>query len=299
METEHVKAFIRIAQHGSFSEAARSLSIAQPALSRQVKQMERELGFALFDREKRPIALTPAGKEFLLSAQNFVNQMETLMLQYSADAQELAGKLLVVSSTIPGEFLAPTLLAQFATRHPKVRPNLRQTDSANAADDLLAQKAEVGFLGTWTDNKALHLIPVATDEIILVVPDTHPFAKHPSIQLAELAGQPMIEREEGSGTRRSLLRLLKTQEVQLPQNEVVMTMGTTHAQLAAIEAGIGIGFLSNLALRDRANRNVVGIRIEGLELSRTLYLAHAQTPLSAVAKAFISFVAEGYDNILS
>jgi DNA-binding transcriptional LysR family regulator len=292
MDTDHVKAFIRTAQFGSFSEAAKSLNLAQPALSRQIQNLERELGITLIDREKRPIGLTKAGKEFLVSAQSFFNEIETTILRHKIGEQELAGSLGVVSSSIPGEFLAPPLLAQFATNHPRVRPSLRLMDSTSAADDLLAHRAEVAFLGMKIDHKALHLIPITTDEIILVVPATHPFSSRSSIKLAELVGQPMIEREEGSGSRQSLIRRLGEQGEQLPEYEAVMVMGTSQAQLAAIEAGVGIGFLSSLALRDRKNRSVVALKIEGLELSRTLYLAHKQTTLSTVAEAFVSFVTE-------
>jgi DNA-binding transcriptional LysR family regulator len=294
MDIAQLKAFIRTAQYGSFSEAAISLGLTQPAISRQVKQLEQELGFELFDRENRPVVLTQAGKEFLVSSQNIVNEIETTILRHRVGGKEISGRLMVVSSKIPGDFLAPTLLAQFTTRYSLVRPSLRITDSISVVNDLVAHRAEVGFLGTTPDSRSLCLIPIATDEIILAVPPSHPFAKRPSVKLTDLVGQSVIEREEGAGPRNRLIEAISEAGTQLPEYHVAMVMGSSESQLAAIEAGVGVGFLSSLALRDRTNRNVIGIHVDGLDLSRTFYLAHERTPLSGVAKAFVSFVAEAY-----
>jgi DNA-binding transcriptional LysR family regulator len=294
MDITQLKSFIRIALYGSFSEAASSLGLTQPAISRQIKQLEQELGFALIDREKRPIVLTTAGKEFLVSAQNIVDEIEATIIRHKVGTQGIAGRLLVVSRKIPGDFLAPTILAQFTTRHSMVRPALKITDSPTVVDDLLAHRAEVGFLGTTPESRALRLIPIAHDEIVLAVPTTHTFSTRKAIKLSELVGQPMVEREEGSNTRKRLLRATAEKGLSIPDYQVVMVMGSSQSQLAAIAAGVGVGFVSSLVLNDRVHRNVVGLHIEDINLHRIFYLAHERSPLSPVAKAFVNYVAETY-----
>lgn len=289
MDTDQLRAFVQTARQGSFSAAAEILGLTQPSVSRQLQQLEREVGFALIDREQRPVALTPAGREFLSWAEGVLNELETTIHRLRAGNGELAGPLLVAASTTPGEFLLPGLLARFTARHPGVRPSLVITDSAGVAGELLARRAEVGFLGAPMGERRLRLAPFAEDEIVLAVPVGHPLAERGSIALADLAGQPLVEREGGSGTLDSLKRLLAERGQRLPEHRVAMVLGTAQAQLAAVESGVGLGFVSHLALANRPFGKVVGVKIDGVTLARTLYLAHELAPLSAVAQAFVRF----------
>lgn len=290
MDIDQIRAFVQTAQCGSFSTAARVLGLTQPGVSRQVQQLEGELGFPLFDREQRPIALTPVGREFLPCAELVLNELDTTIQRLAAGGSELSGPLPVAASTIPGEFLVPGLLAAFTARYPNVRPSLLVTDSAGVVQEVLARKVEVGFLGAPMVRRRLRLIPFAKDEIILVAPEAHPFAEKKEVTLAELAGQPFVEREGGSGTLESLRRLLAQQDLALPAHRVAMVVGTSQAMLGAVEAGLGIGFVSSLALASRPNMKVVGVAIKGVTLKRTLYLAHEHAPLSPTAQAFVRFV---------
>lgn len=293
MDLEQLRAFLETARHGSFSVAAQSLGLTQPTVSRQLQHLERELGFALIDREQRPVALTPAGREFLSCAEAAVNELESTIRRLRAGKNDLVGPLLVAASTTPGEFLVPGLMASFTARHPGVRPSLLIADSAGVVSELLARRAELGFLGAPMGSHRLRLIPFAEDEIVLAVPAGHPFAQREYMALSDLEGKPLVEREGGSGTLKSLRRLLAEQGLRMPEHRVAMVVGTSQAQLTAIEAGIGIGFLSSFALASRSPGKVVGVRIEGVSLRRTLYLAHEHAPLSALAQAFVRFVAVG------
>lgn len=186
----------------------------------------------------------------------------------------------------------PGLLARFTARHPQVCPSLVITDSAGVVNELLARKAEIGFLGAPMAHGRLRLIPFAEDEIALMAPADHPFSEKQAIALADLSGQPLIEREGGSGTLESLRRLLAQRGLRLPDHRVAMVVGTSQAQLAAIEAGLGLGFVSRLALANRPNLRVAVVQIEGLSLRRTLYVAHEEAPISPIAQAIIRFVTE-------
>ncbi len=290
MDLNQLRAFVETARQGSFSSAAFALGLTQPGVSRQVKQLEQELGFTLFDREQRPVVLTPAGAEFLVCAEMIVKELEITVQRISANNSLLVGPITVAASTIPGEFLVPAILAKFSTKFPQVRLNLLVTDSGGVAEELLARRAEVGFLGAPMHHRNLRLTPFAEDEIVLAIPVGHPFADKRSIPLADLAGQTFVERSGGSGTLGSLRQILAQHDLFLPEHRVAMVVGTSQAQLAAIEAGVGLGFVSSLALANRSHVKVIGVEIEGIELKRTLYIAHESAPLSPIAQALVDFV---------
>lgn len=290
MDISQLRAFLKVARHGSFSLAARELGLTQSGISRQVQQIEHELGLALVDREQRPVRLTRAGKELLPCAERIVNDLDATIQTMRAGRGQLTGYISVAASTIPGEFYVPDLLARFAARYPGVQPSLVITDSAGVADELLARRAEVGFLGANLAHNRLELTPFADDEIVLIAPASHALAKRLRVSLDELAGQPFVEREGGSGTLESLKRLLAGQGLTLPEHHVAMIAGTSQAQLAAIEAGVGLGFVSSMVLTSRPNLKVVRIELDGLSFRRTLYLAHERAPLSPIAQAFVRFV---------
>ena len=289
MDVDQLRAFVETAQLGSFSAAAHVLGMTQPGISRQVKQLELELGFALINREQRPVDLTPAGKEFFPCAELMLRELDSTVQRLRADGVELAGAIRVAASTIPGEFLVPGLLAGFTTRFPKVCPSLVVTDSAGVVEEILSGRVEVGFLGALMAQRRLHLTPVTEDEIVLVVHANHPFAVRGTVELAELAGLPFIERGSGSGTLESLRNLLAQRELSLPEHRVAMVVATSQSQLTAIETGIGLGFVSSLALDSRPSLKLVRVAVEGLNFKRTLYLAHERASLSPVAQSFVRF----------
>lgn len=292
MDINQLRTFMQVARHSSFSLAAQALGLTQAGVSRQVRQMERELGFDLIGREQRPVTLTRAGREFLSCAERVLDDLESTIQTIKVGSKQLAGPINIAASTIPGEFLAPDLLARFTARYPGVRPSLIITDSAGVVDELLARRADIGFLGAALAHPKLRLVPFAEDEIILVVPAGHPLAGKGTIPLDALAGQPFVEREGGSGTLESLKRLLAQHGLALPEHQVAMIAGTSQTQLAAIEAGAGLGFVSNLALASRLHPRVVRVEIDGLRFKRTLYMAYENASLSAVGQAFIGFVTE-------
>lgn len=289
MDVDQLRAFVETAQLGSFSAAAHALGLTQPGISRQVKQLEVELGFVLINREQRPVALTPAGKELFPCAELMLRELDSTLQRLRTGSAELAGAIRVAASTIPGEFLVPGLLAGFTACFPRVCPSLIVTDSAGVVEEVLSGRAEVGFVGALMAQRRLHLIPVAEDEIVLVTPANHPFAAKGTAELAELAGLPFVERGSGSGTLESLKSLLAHQGLSLPEHRVAMVTATSQSQLAAIETGMGVGFVSSLALDSRSSLRLARVTVDGLSFKRTLYLAHERAPLSAIAQAFVRF----------
>jgi DNA-binding transcriptional LysR family regulator len=290
MDLDDVRVFVACAREGSVSAAARACGISQPAATRQIQRLEREFGFELLCRQGRPLRPTPAGAEILAWAEHTLARLDAALARLRQGGPALAGPLRVAASSIPGEFLAPGLLAAFAARHPGVEPCLSVSDSAGAVAALLAGDADVAFIGAPVARPPLRLQPICEDELVLVIPAGHRLAGRAEVLLEELAGEAFVEREGGSGTMESLRRLLRARGLALPPHRIALRAGSTQSQVAAVRAGAGLAFVSARAA-GRAN-GVSVARLAGIPLYRQLYLCYHPARYPPAAQAFVAFARE-------
>ncbi|HSR34442.1 MAG TPA: LysR substrate-binding domain-containing protein, partial [Anaerolineae bacterium] len=147
--------------------------------------------------------------------------------------------------------------------------------TADVAKKLLADDADVGFIGSAVKQSGLRLERLVGDEVILAVPPDHAFAERDQVDVEELQGQPLILREEGSGTRRSVEEALAGAGRSLPRGGVVMSLGSTQAVLMAVGQSLGLGFVSaRAAAQALASGDLACVRLSGVDLRRALYLAY-------------------------
>ncbi|HZS02054.1 MAG TPA: LysR family transcriptional regulator [Chloroflexota bacterium] len=290
MEVDQLESFVRVAERGSLTLAARELGITQPGLSRQMQKLERLVGVPLFTRTRNGVRLTSAGERYRAYADEVLTRHRQLLAELRASEATLAGELRIAASTTPGEFLVPRLVGDFTAQHPEVRAIVFSADSRGVVDEVLARRWDCGFVGARLDRKGLRYEPLIEDEVVLAVPAFHPFARQASVELADLAGQSFVEREDGSGTILSVRTALAERGLSLPPYRVSMTLSTTQAIVSAVAEGYGIGFVSSLALADRAAGRVAAVRLAELPLRRLLYLVREeQRVLPPVARRFIDF----------
>lgn len=293
-ELTDLKAFLRVAAHGSFTAAARELGLTQPGLSRKMQKLERRLDTSLFVRTSTGIRLTPAGERYRIYAEELLARHRQLLADLRGDGAALSGSLQIAASSTPGEFLVPHLVADFTGRHPDVRPAVFTADSEHVCNEILERRWDLGFVGARIKRNSLRFDPVAEDEVMLAVPAHHPLAQAREVPLEALAGQRFVDREGGSGTLLSVRRALGDRGLALPPYRVTMTLSTTQAIVSAVRAGYGIGFVSSLALRDSPDGRVAGVRLAGIPLPRVLYLVREKRRvLSLVARRFAEFVLAG------
>jgi len=289
---DHVRSFLEVIKGGSLSEAARALGVSQPAVSNQIKGLERELGMELLIRgERGVVSLTAAGEVFRAFAEQVVAAHEEMLQQLNHLKKEVTGELIIAASTTPGEFVLPQLLNDFKARYPQVEAKVTIADTRDVVEKVLARECDLGFIGAPVERPRLILIPLIKDEIVLAVYPDHSFARREAIRLEELQGQRLILREEGSGTRRSLERLLAERGEKLPENNVVLVLGSTHAIIEAIQARLGIGFVSAFAVsRLQAGGQLYTVPIAGLSLTRDLFVAYEEGQLSTrLRQEFLTF----------
>jgi DNA-binding transcriptional LysR family regulator len=297
MNLDHVRSFLEVIKRGSLSEAARALGVSQPAVSNQIKGLERELGTALLIRgERGVVSLTAAGEVFRVFAEQVVAAQEEMLQRLSHIKEEISGELIIAASTTPGEFILPQLLTDFKARYPQVEAKVTIADTGDVVEKVLARECDIGFIGAPIERPGLTLTPLIKDEIVLAVYPDHPFAGREAIRLEELRGRRLILREEGSGTRCSLEQLLAEKGEELPEDSVALVLGSTHAVIEAIQSRLGIGFVSAFAVsRLKASGQLYTIPIAGFSLTRDLFVAYEEGQLSTrLRQEFLTFAREQF-----
>jgi DNA-binding transcriptional LysR family regulator len=206
-----------------------------------------------------------------------------------ADATVVA----VAASSIPGEFLVPDLAETFTTDQPEYGVDTVVTDSAGVFAALRDGSAEVGFAGVEPDGDDLDAEVVAADEIVLAVPRGHELAGSTSVTVAQLAATPLVEREEGSGTRRSFTDALVSRGTPLITDQQWTIRDTNEGVIEAVAAGEGIGVISSWALERHGRADVHLARVEGDPVERCLYLVlRRDDDLGPAATAFVALTRE-------
>ena len=294
MNLGQLSMFLEVAKWGSLSEAARQQNLTQPAVTRKMQRLEKELKADLFERgEGHQIVLTSQGRDFLQYAKQTLAEYATLQERWHSIRHEVQGELNLVASSTPGEFLVPHLLANFVGRYPNVNPTLAILDSEEVINRINAREYDAGFVSLPANRPNLEQLAINEDEIVLAVNPNHRFAQaqRHEVNLNELAGETMVVREQGSGTSQMLKRLLAAHNLALPNHRVVMALGSTQALVSSIVAGLGSGFVSRRAVE--ANDHLWLVRLQEVTLKRELYLIYEQgreLNASLLLRTFIAFV---------
>jgi DNA-binding transcriptional LysR family regulator len=293
LDLHKVEVFYWVAELKSFSAAAGHLSLRQPTVSAHVHELEEKLGAKLFNRQGGKIAPTPLGQVLFDSAKRLLALKRDTLASLDQFHGKVRGELRVGGSNIPGEYVLPPKLAAFAQKYPEVKPVLRIGDSAGIVEAVLDGEVEIGFVGFKGEDGRLSFQKIWKDEMVLAVPKAHPWARLKSIDLQELRKEGFISREGGSGTLRSLKRLL-TRKGHKPEKllRINMELGSTEAIKEALVAGFGISILSRTSIRrELRDGSLKEVRIRGLRLERDFYqVFHRQRVLSSVSHAFIQFL---------
>lgn len=272
MDLEQLRALVMVVRHGSFTAAARRLSISQPGLSRRVARLEESLGSELLRREGGSVVPTLAGERVLAFAEDVLDRDDALRADLSAHRDDLAGHVSVASSTVPAEQVIPFLLAGFLDRHGSISVAVDVADTAEVVDAVLSRRVDLGFGGHAGASEGLVLVPIAEDEIVVALPAGHPLAGRETVDPAEIAGERHIVREAGSGTQRTIDEALNEAGVRVSRASPALALGSTQAVLGAVRAGLGVGLVSALAVRDAVG--VAAVRLNGVTVRRSLYMMY-------------------------
>ncbi len=292
MNLDYLKTYLEVIRLGSFSEVAKKLSMSQPAVSFQIQKLERDLGVRMIERSQKALTMTEAGKRLLRFAESVEEERDHLQHDLDQLREEVTGNLVVTASTIPGEFLLPSILSAFKALHPAIRAQVVASDSLTVISGVRDGAYEVGFCGIALEGQELESFKIAEDEIVLIVFPEHPFTERREVSWAELEGEPFIFREETSGTQQSLQALLSRAGLDLSKWVPNLVLGTTQAVVSAVEVRAGIAFVSNLAIKKSLALGLVKqVTVSGLRLSRDFYCIYRKERIvSRLLEEFIAFV---------
>lgn len=287
-----LRVFDAVVSAGGFSRAAAALRLSQPAVSRAVAVLEREVGVPLLERGARGIRLTEAGSALHDRARELFAVERTAEEELRALRGLERGVLRVGASTTIATYLLPPLLGAFQTRHPGVALRVASANTRTIARALLQRRLDVALVEGPVSDARLEGEPWREDELALIASPAHHLARGPrAITPASLAGEPFISRERGSGTREVGEAALAAHGV---TPAVALTLASTEAVKQAVAAGLGLAIVSRAAAADQlALGRVVELRVCGLELRRafTLLRLPGRTP-SAVGRAFEELLRE-------
>jgi DNA-binding transcriptional LysR family regulator len=292
MDTRQLAAFCAVVERRSFSQAAERLGVTQPAVSLQIRALEKRLGTQLFDRSGRRVEPTEAGMRLYRGAQRLLALEEQVVGEVAgAGGEELAGRFEIGASTGPGGIVLAIRLCEFQARHPDLHLVLWVFDTQTIVERVAARELELGVVGAGRRHRGVVFEPFLRDEVVLACPPDHPFAGR-SVSLDELRGAGLIVMQEGAGVRQLLEDELQRAGVRLRDLGVRLELGLQESVMSAVRAGYGVSFISRTSIEaDLAAGTVGEARIEGLPLEREIYLVRAAGRAETRAgRAFVDFV---------
>jgi DNA-binding transcriptional LysR family regulator len=291
MDTRQLAAFCEVVDRKSFSQAAERLGVTQPAVSLQVRSLEKRLGIKLLDRSGRRVEPTEAGLRLYRAAQRMLSVEEQLLAEMTdSDLGELRGDLVLGASTGPGGTVVPVLLGEFQRQHPQLNVALSVSDTNRVIEQVAERELELGIVGAAPRHRGVVFEPFFRDEVVLVVPPDHPFAGK-RVSLDDLRGEPLILMQEGAGVRQVIEEELRPAGVRLRDLDVRLELGLQESVKTAVAAGFGVTFISRYGVEaELAAGTLASARVKGLEPAREISLVRpaGRSPTRA-AEAFVEF----------
>ncbi|MGD9163858.1 MAG: selenium metabolism-associated LysR family transcriptional regulator [Chromatiales bacterium] len=247
MADRRLQVFHTVARLLSFTKAAETLHMTQPAVTFQVRQLEEYFNTRLFDRTHNRISLTEAGERVYDYADrifDLYNEMENSVREMTG---EIRGALTIGASTTIAEYMLPSLLGDFGARYPEVTIHLRVSNSEGIVSMVENNTIDLGVVEAPVANKNLVVEVCRQDRLVAIVPPNHDLAEKESLAIGELLEYPFICREEGSGTREVINEYL-SQNCNLALN-ISMELGSPEAVKGAVEAGMGVSVVSRATIQ--------------------------------------------------
>ena len=285
-----LRVFTEVAQQASVQRTAETLHLTPPAVSLQIKEIERQVGQVLFDRSNRRMTLTSAGEYFLFYARKLLATMK--------DAEDMMARLtrlesgrLTLGMSSAGKYFLPRLLARFHADHPAVEIHLRLGSREQLGRMLSEGEVDLCVMGRPPRDLPCRSEPFAMHPHVLITAPDHPFAGAESVPAAALAAEPFIVREPESGTRMVMQEYLESHRIRPAQ---VMEMPSNEGIKQAVMAGLGVSLLSLHTIGLEKQLGLLAVpTVEGLPLIRRWNLIHlAGKHLSPAAEAMRYFVLE-------
>jgi len=272
MDLWRLKVFRAVVDQGSFSKAALSIHLSQPTVSSHIKDVEEHYGCRLLDRFEKKVVPTRAGKLLYQYAGRLLAIYEETETALAAVQGLVRGRLAIGGSTIPAAYLLPEVIGRFSKAYPDVCVSLKAGDTRQITGDILDGNLELGVVGARIPDKRLIQKKIMDDELRVIFPANHRWARRRRIDLKDLVKEPFIIRERGSGTLMAIETELAKAGLSSRGLNIVAELGSTEAVIQGVKHNIGISIVSLLAVREaEAAGALKSAVINGMVLTRRFY----------------------------
>jgi DNA-binding transcriptional LysR family regulator len=270
-DLKQIRSFLEIIQENSFTKASRKLKIGQATISHHINLLEEMLGVVLMERSSKTFSVTPEGKIFKKFAESLFSDVENLKRDMSRGG--FGGVTKIAASTISSTYILPDVVASLKKEDPELYFSIEAADSREAIEMIKEGKVELGIVGKMLKHPSLNYYHIFSDEIVLIGGKNSPA----SISLQELPHMPLIQRENGSGTRDAAEKCLNGHDIAPSDLSVVYECSTSEGVKEAVISGIGIAFISRLAIqRELQLKSLRIIGLNGITINRDFYAVHVK-----------------------
>ena len=296
MEFKQLQSFVAVVKYKSFSKAAEKLYISQPTISTHIRQLEEELNVRLIIRTTKSIEITPKGQELYEYAAHILELKERMIQNCSTETQKI---IHLGASTIPSAYILPEVLPEFGKRYPDIYFVIHQSDSQGIVDGLLDGIYNIGLIGMKPDRDDLTCIPFCQDHMIIITPVNEYFLElkeRKELPLDELLKEPIILREKGSGSKKSIDTFFEKIGINEDQLHIAARLNDQEAIKTLVAGGLGISIVSERsALNFIKEKRLLAFDLPDHFSHRNLYLVYrSDFIMRNYIKDFANFIKKHY-----
>jgi DNA-binding transcriptional LysR family regulator len=285
-----LRAFEAVARLRSFSRAAEEMHVTQPTVSKQIRLLHDEIGLPLLEQIGKKVFLTEAGQELYATCADWLETWGRFE-QTIADLKGLKQGRLSIATVTTAKYFMPRVLGPFCAAYPGIDIAMEVVNRDRLLERLAGNRDDLYIMGVPPDGADIESEPLVENDLVLLAPASHPLARRRRIPFSDLAIQPFLVRERGSGTRMTVERLFRERATPLL---IKMELGSNEAIKQAVAGGLGLAVLSRSTLNlDGSRSELVELDVEGFPVRRHWYVVRPKgKQLSVVAATFLAFLKE-------
>ncbi|MGE4519421.1 MAG: selenium metabolism-associated LysR family transcriptional regulator [Desulfobacteraceae bacterium] len=292
MDLWQLKIFCRVIELKSFSKAGKAIHLSHPTISSHIKDLESHFNCRLIDRLGKEAVPTSAGSLLYSKAKEILALKEAAEASMAEFQGSIKGRLKIGGSTIPGGYILPRFIGRFVSENKDVKITLIISDTSQIIEQIIDGEVELGIVGAKSADKRISQISIIKDDMCVIIPQGHKWFSRKEVEVNELKNEPFIIREEGSGTKKSLVDRLKQHNLAIDDFNIIAELGSTSAIIQGIKSRIGISILSPVAVQEELeNKTLKALSVKGIKLSRDFYLTfnkdRTPSPLMTAFKNFL------------
>ncbi len=297
MELKQLEAFVKVVELQGFSKAAKTLYLTQPTISAHIVSLEKEFNIKLLNRTTKTVQITNAGERFYEYAKEILEIKEEMYQAFDMKGKKEL-RIEIAGSTIPSQYILPEMIPAFQKQNENIYFSVNQGDSQFVIDEILKNRVGIGFVGMKDNDDRLHYIPFYRDELVVVTPNEKHYQEllGGKCTLGELIMEPIIMRENGSGTKKAAERFLEARNVDIRKLNIVAQMNDQEIIKRSVSKGMGISIMSKKAALDFVeDGKILLYEPEGERTARSLYIVFAKRKkFDWLEKKFIEFCSQFY-----